>query len=230
MKLAESILAVHEEILEVYILEEKDGRHIITDEASKSGATLLAGVMEQMGRNAPLSPTIILGAAGQILRDRPTKLVGILYASGAIILSPVNEGSLAMLSTTSSSLFSVMQKLSESLPKILKQSTGELNVVNSASEAEDLVTAFLARRAGGSAARVHVDDVSYQSVGGFWKIGGFLQSHRWQKEWFHAEINAQDGSILKYSSSTRYGSLFFLEVTCLIAAACLLAWILYTRF
>jgi hypothetical protein len=230
MKLAESILAVHEEILEVYILEEKDGRHIITDEASKSGATLLAGVMEQTGRNAPLSPTIILGAAGQMLRDRPTKLVGILYAGGAIILSPVNEGSLAMLSTSSSSLFSVMQRLSELLPKILKQSSGQLNVVNSAGEAEDLVTAFLSKRVGGSAARVHVDDVSYQSVGGFWKVAGLLQSRGWQKESFHAEVNAQDGSIVKYSSSTHYGSLFFLEVGCLVAAACLLAWILLTRF
>jgi hypothetical protein len=228
MKLAESILAVHEEILEVYILEEKDGRHIITDEASKSGATLLAGVMEQMGRNAPLSPTIILGAAGQILRDRPTKLVGILYAGGGIILSPVSEGSLAMLSTNSSSLFSVMQKLSEALPRILRQSTGQLNAVSSASEAEDVVTAFLSRHTGGSG-HVHVEDVSYQSVGGFWKVGGFLQSRRWQKDWFHVEVNAQDGSVVKYSSSTHFGSLFFLEVACLIAAACLLGWVLYTR-
>jgi len=229
MKLAESILAVHEEILEVYILEERDGRHIITDEASKSGATLLAGVMEQMGRNAPLSPTIILGAAGQILRDRPTKLVGILYAGGAVILAPINEASLAMLSTTASSLSTVMQKLTESLPRILRQSTGDVNVVNSASEAESLVTAFLLRRAGGSA-RVHVDNVSYESVGGFWKVGGFLESHRWLKESFQSEVNARDGSIVRYSSSAHYGSLFFLEVACLIAAACLVGWILYTRF
>ena len=230
MKLAESILAVHEEILEVYILEERDGRHIITDEASKSGATLLAGVMEQMGRNAPLSPTIILGAAGQIIREMPTRLVGILYGGGGVILSPISEGSLAMLSTSSSSLFNVMQKLSEALPKILKQSIGELNAVNSASDAEDLVTTFLARRAGGSSARVRVDEVSYQAVDGFWKINGYLQSRGWQKERFHAEVNAQDGSILKYSSVVHYGSLLFLEIACLVAAACLLAWILYVRF
>ena len=229
MKLAETILALHEQILEVYILEERDGRHIITDEASKSGATLLAGVMEQMGRNAPLSPTIILGAAGQIIRDGPTRLVGILYAGGAVILSPISEGSLAMLSTTSSSLFNVMQKLSEALPKILKQSIGELNAVNSASEAEDVVTTFLARRAGASA-RVHVDEVSYQAVDEFWKVSGYFQSRRWQKEKFYAEVNAQDGFIQKYSSSMRYGSLLFLEVACLVAAACLLAWILYSRF
>ena len=77
MNLAESILALHQEILEVYVIEERDGQSVVTDEASKSGASLLADGMNQMGRNAPLSPSIILGAAGQILQgSSPTRLVG----------------------------------------------------------------------------------------------------------------------------------------------------------
>lgn len=119
MKLAESILTLHPDILEVYIIEERDGQNVVTDEASKSGASLLAEGMNQMGTNAPLSPSIILGAAGQILQgSKPTKLVGILYAGGGVIMSPLDESTLFVASTTPSSLFDVMRRIAESMPRI----------------------------------------------------------------------------------------------------------------
>jgi hypothetical protein len=232
VKLAESILALHQEILEVYVIEERDGQSVVTDEASKSGASLLADGMNQMGRNAPLSPSIILGAAGQILQgSSPTKLVGVLYGGGGVIMSPIDEGKLFIASTTPSGLFDVMRKISESLPRIAQGFRGTANAVNSASEAEDRAIAFLTRRPPlQSYSRVSVDEVAYLSADQLWSISGSLQS-RIRKRSFHMDVAARDGSILSFSSATSMALnyLLLLEAACIATAAALLAWILYTK-
>lgn len=230
MKLAESILALHQEILEVYVIEERDGQSVVTDEASKSGASLLADGMNQMGRNAPLSPSIILGAAGQILQgSRPTKLVGILYSGGGVIMSPIDEGRLFIASTTPSSLFDVMRKITESLPRITQGFRGTVNAVNSASEAEERAIAFLTKRPQHTYSSVYLDEVVYLNDDQLWSINGILQS-RMRKKSFHIDVAAKDGAVLRFSSVTSMtrNYLLILEAAC-IAATALLAWILYTK-
>jgi hypothetical protein len=231
VKLAESILALHPEILEVYIIEERDGQNVVTDEASKSGASLLADGMNQMGINAPLSPSIILGAAGQILQGRkPTRLVGILYAGGGVIMSPVNEGTLFVASTTPSSLFDVMRRIAEFLPRITEGFRGTVNAVNSASEAEQIAIAFLTKRPPQQAySNVHIDEVAYQNSEQLWSIRGWGQSRI--RRSFHMDVAARDGAILRFSSSSSIilNYLLFLDAACIAAAAALLAWLVYTR-
>lgn len=230
MKLAESILALHQDILEVYIIEEREGQNIVTDEASKSGASLLAEGMNQMGTNAPLSPSIILGAAGQILQDsKPTKLVGILYAGGGVIMSPIDEAALFVASTTPSSLFDVMRKIAESLPRIT-QGRGTVNAVNSASDAEDKAIAFLAKPPQQSYSSVHIEEVVYQNTEQVWSIRGWLQT-RIRRRRFQMNVASRDGAILKFSSTSSVvlDYLLFLEMACIAAAAALVAWLLYTK-
>jgi len=231
VKLAESILALHPEILEVYVIEERDGQSVVTDESSKSGASLLADGMNQMGRNAPLSPSIILGAAGQILQgSRPTKLVGILYNGGGVIMSPIDEGRLFIASTTPSSLFDVMRKITESLPRITQGFRGTVNAVNSASEAEDIAIAFLTKKPQHAYSGMHVDQVAYLNDAQLWSIDGSLQS-RLRRKSFHMDVAAKDGSVLRFSSITSMSPnyLLILEAACITAATALLAWILSTR-
>ena len=230
VKLAESILALHPDILEVYIIEERDGQNVVTDEASKSGASLLAEGMNQMGTNAPLSPSIILGAAGQILQgSKPTKLVGILYAGGGVIMSPIDEVTLFVASTTPSSLFDVMRSLADSLTRIT-QGRGSVNAVNSASEAEDRAIAFLAKPPQQSYSSVHIDEVAYQNIEQVWSIHGWLQT-RIRRRRFQMNVAARDGAILKFSSTSSISLdyLLFLETACIAAAAALVAWLLYAK-
>jgi hypothetical protein len=230
VKLAESILALHPDILEVYIIEERDGQNVVTDEASKSGASLLAEGMNQMGTNAPLSPSIILGAAGQILQgSKPTKLVGILYAGGGVIMSPIDEGKLFVASTSPSSLFDVMRTIAESIPRIT-QGRGTVNAVNSASDAEDRVIAFLAKPPQQPYSSVHVEEVAYENAYQVWNIRGWLQT-RIRRRRFQMNIAATDGAILKFSSTSSIALdyLLFLEMACIAATAALVAWLLYTK-
>ena len=232
MKLAESILTLHPEILEVYIIEERDGQSVVIDEASKSGASLLANGMNQMGISAPLTPSIILGAAGQILQgSKPTRLVGILYAGGGVVMSPINESTLFIASTTPSSLFEVMHRIAEFLPRITPGFRGTANAVNSASEAENVAIAFLTKRPSQQAySNVHVDEVAYQNTEQLWSIRGWGQSGIRRRS-FHMDVAATDGAILRFSSasSKTLNYLLFLEAACIAAAAALLAWLLYTR-
>ena len=230
MKLAESILALHPDILEVYIIEERESQSVVRDEASKSGASLLAEGMNQMGTNAPLSPSIILGAAGQILQgSKPTKLVGILYAGGGVIMSPIDEGTFFIASTTPSGLFDVMRKITESLPRIM-QGHGTVNAVNSAAEAEDRAFAFLARPPHPSYSNVHIEEVAYQNTEQVWSVRGWLQT-RIRRRRFQITMAARDGAILKFSSTSSIALdyLLFLETACIAAAIALVAWLLYTR-
>jgi hypothetical protein len=231
LRLADSILALHEQILEVYVMEERDGQNVITDEASRSGASFLADGMSQMGRNAPLSPSIILGAASQILQgSRPTRLVGVLYQGGGVILSPIDENSLVLVSTTPSSLFEVMQKITDFLPRITRRGIGGMvNAVNSASEAEEKAIAFLTR---GSRhlASIRIHEVAYVNTDRVWNVNGSIQS-RIRRKKFHLEVEGQDGSIVKFSSpdSMQFRKLLLIEFTSIVAAAILLVWILYSK-
>ena len=231
LKLAESILALHPDILEVYIIEERDGQNIIRDEASKSGASLLAEGMNQMGTNAPLSPSIILGAAGQILQgSKPTRLIGILYAGGGVVMSPVGEGTVFVASTTPSSLFDVMRKIAEALPRIT-EGRGTANVVNSASDAEERAIAFLTKKPPQqSYSNVQIDQVTYQNNDQLWSICGWFQA-RVRRRRFEICVAARDGAILKFSStsSITLDYLLLLEAASIAVATGLLAWLLYTR-
>ena len=230
MKMAEIILALHPDILEVYIIEERDGQNIVRDEASKSGASLLADGMNQMGTNAPLSPSIILGAAGQILQgSQPTRLIGILYAGGGVIMSPVGEGTVFVASTAPSSLFDVMRRIAEALPRII--GGGKANLVSSASDAEDRAIAFLTKKPPQqSYSSVHIDEVTYQNNDRLWNIRGWVQT-RVRRRRFQMYIAANDGAILKFSSfnSIALDYLLVLEAASIAVAATLLAWLLYTR-
>lgn len=233
MRLANSILELHDQILEVYVLEERDGQNVITDEASRSGVSLLAEGMNQMGRNAPLSPSIILGAASQILQgSRPTKLVGILYLGGGVILSPIDEKNVLIASTTASSLFEVMKKISEFLPSIARKgSDGAVNAVNSVSQAEERTITFLTNRPNHPrTTSINVDEITYMSHEQLWHVNGSLQDGIRSKR-FHLEMDARDGSIVKFSSpsSRNITGLIIIEVACLVAAAGLLVWILLSK-
>jgi hypothetical protein len=221
--LAETILALHEDIMEVYILQEKDGQHIVVDEAARGGISLLAECMNQT--YAPLSSAILIGAAGQIARGKSVKLLGIQYGEEAIILSPLSEAKLVALSTSSQRLSDVMRDISEPLSKLARQQT-QPTIDRSAESVEDMVVRFLTSKAHG-ASHVQVDGVNLRGADQIWVVRGSTRSG-WLRRKFNVEFNGHEGTIVKFTSAPM--SLYYvLEGAFLIAAACLVAWMLLTR-
>jgi len=67
MSLADHVLALHNGINEVFILEDRGGDHVVMAEAARNGLTLLADSMDRAAKHGFLAPMIILGAASQCM-------------------------------------------------------------------------------------------------------------------------------------------------------------------
>ena len=75
-----------------------------------------------MRKHAQLIPVAILGGAGQFTGEPDSlKLVGILYQKGGVIFTHLDEKKLLALSTSPESLYSVMEKVNDTLPGILER-------------------------------------------------------------------------------------------------------------
>jgi hypothetical protein len=231
MSLARSVLAVHDGIREVFVLEERPGQYVVVDEAKRDGGvSLLLESMHDVRRHAYLIPAAILGAAAQFTGEpNSLRLVGILYGKGGVILTRLNETKLLALSTTPEHLYSVMEKLHGALPALLERELGgKAGGVKSAAEAESLVRSYLAGKVLGS---TFVDEVSHRGADHRWLVHGSCRPSRWAySKRFQVELDADNGSIMRFATTPAVrgrGIYFFLaEFTCLLATALALAWLL----
>jgi len=209
MVLARSVLALHEGIREVFVLEEGAGQYVVVEEATRGGLSLLSESLHEVRKHAHLIPALILGGAAQFTGDsNGLKLMGILYQNGGVIFTRLGEKKILALSTSPESLYSVMEKVNGSLPGLLERESGErAPVVKSAAEADDIARSYLASRLRGS---IFVDDVSYRSS-------------RWAySKRFQVELDADTGSVLRFASTSpahRHWvlDLFLAELACLLA-------------
>ena len=118
MTLADRVLALHKDIHEVFIIEDRAGNQVAVGEASRKGFTLLADSMNVASKHGLLAPMIILGSASQFCGGQQSRLVGIEYEKAGLVLAPFNENKLLALSTKPESLRDVMQTISEALPQL----------------------------------------------------------------------------------------------------------------
>jgi hypothetical protein len=231
LALARSVLAVHDGVREVFVLEERPGQYVVVDEAKRDGGvSLLLESMHDVRRHAYLIPAAILGAAAQFTgQPNSLKLVGILYGNGGVILTRLNETKLLALSTTPESLYGVMEKLHGALPGLLERELGgKAGGVKSAAEAESIVRSYLAGKMLGS---TFVDEVSYREADHRWVVHGSYRPSRWAySKRFQVELDADNGAVMRFAatpSARRRGIYFFLaELACLLAVALALAWLL----
>jgi hypothetical protein len=108
-----------------------------------------------------MSLAVLLGAASQIIRARPIKLVGVLYGGGGIIVSPFFGGKFFILSSNPAGLFDVMQKVSEALPSIMKRESDEaLYQLDELAYGEKVVS-FLTRIRGSPALIIPLHDCGH---------------------------------------------------------------------
>ena len=233
LKLAEDVLALHDGIREVLILEERAGQFVVTEEAARDDASLLAERMNEVSRNAPLVPTIILGAANQFGGEPAAlKLVGMLYRKGGVMFSYLDENRVLAISTTSESFSSVIEVVNKSITRLREEYEirGKTGAVRSAAVAEDIARFFLEGKVHGPA-YVSIDDVSYRGINHRWEVHGSYRSSRSiTSKRFQVEVDAENGSVMRFSSSTSVSTLVYVELASLVAAVSLLGWWLYVNF
>src|SRR5208282_3060506 len=222
MVLARSVLALHEGIREVFVLEEGAGQYVVVEKATRGGLSLLSESLHEVRKHAHLIPALILGGATQFTDDpNSLKLMGILYQNGGVIFTRLSEKKLLALSTSTESLYSVMEKVNGSLPGLLEQESGErAPVVKSAAEADDIARSYLASRLRGS---IFVDEISYREADHGWMVWGSYRPSRWAySKRFQVELDADTGLVKRFASTSparRHWVLdfFLVEVACLLA-------------
>jgi hypothetical protein len=219
--LARSVLALHDGIWEVFVLEQRRGQYVVVEEAARNGVSLLSESLHEVRKHAQLIPVAILGAASQFTGEpNSLRLVGILYRSGGVIFTNLDEKRLLALSTSTEGLYGVMEKVSESLPELLERERGEAAVgVRSAVEAEALARSFLFDRLRGL---ILVDEISYRGTDHRWLIHGSHRPSRWgYSKRYQVELDGDDGSVKRFATTSpvrRHGIYFFLaELACLLA-------------
>jgi hypothetical protein len=233
MTLARRVLALHEGIREVFVLEERSGEYAVVDEATRNGVSLLSESMHETRKHAPLVPALILGAAAQ-LTGNSLKLIGILYREGGVVFTHIDEKRLVALSSAPENLYKVMEAVNDTLPGLLEREFAErAGGVESAAEAEDIARSFFVGRLRGS---ILVDEVYYRAADHRWMVHGSHRSSRWVfSKRFQVELDADNRSVMRFASTSpvRRHKIFFLlaELACVTAAALVVVWMIqYIRW
>jgi len=222
MGLARIVLALHDGIREVFVLEEKPGQYVVVDKANRvEGTSVLSETIYGVRKHAQMVPAVILGGAAQFTGEPDSlRLVGILYEKWGVIFVNLDEQRILVASTSPEALYSSMEAFERGLPELLERESHEAaGGVGSAVEAEEIARSYLARRFHGS---ISVDEISHRTSDRRWSIQGSYSSSRWGfSKRFHIELDANKGVVVQYSSSPpsrRHGMyFFFVEMACLLA-------------
>jgi hypothetical protein len=243
LALADHVLALHKDIDEVLVLEEKAGEYVVVGEASREGVTLLADNMNIASKPRLLAPMIILGSANQ-LGGQQSKLVGIEYPTASLLFVPLDEDKLLALSTKSESIQDVWQTIRSALPE-LQQRSHEVPVafgaVTSTAEAEARARHFITERFPRESSRIVVGEVSFREPDQQWQVYGSFRARFWSlSRKFLVEIDARDGSVKRFvivpppppqassmSSHLSSSSLYLIVATACVVVAGALAVMLF---
>ncbi len=232
MSLTERVLALHDGIREVFILEERGGHFVAVEEATRDKAATLSNSITETTRNGALAPALILGAAAQFSKTPGSlKLVGMLYAEVGIMLAYVDENKLLAISTEPSSFPNAMPLVNDALPGLIKEleiGRSALTAVKSVADAGEIARAYVAKASKSS--RVSINEVAYRAANHRWEVRGTCRSSRVTppKE-FEVELDGDEGAIMSFRSSSPSSSVFLaLELAALFGALGLLAWLIYS--
>ncbi len=235
MALADHVLALHNDIHEVIVLEAKAGEFVVVGEASKEGEAFLADNMNSSNKTRLLAPMVILGSATQLVGQQ-SKLVGIEYETGSLLFVPLDEDKLLALSIRADSIQDVWQTVRSALPELQRRSH-EVPVafgeVTSTVEAEARARYFITERFPRESSRIVVGEVSFREIDHQWQVYGSFRARLWNlSRRFLVEIDARDGSVKRFvivpplspqhSSRVSESSLYLIVATaCVIVAGAL---------
>jgi len=206
VRLTDEVLALHSGILKVFMLEERDGKLLVMEEAAKPGNGKLAYEIDESLRSGALTPLLILGAATEFNKNSSIlKLVGFLYANGGVFFVHICEDRLLAICTDASRFHEAMQTLNGALPSLIRELAPHLRsagYVKSAEGAEEITRTYVARAS--KASQVSVDEVTLNQTRRMWEIHG---SHRsaalTRSRKFQLQLDAETGAVIGFTSTPR---------------------------
>jgi hypothetical protein len=201
MSLANDILAIHEGVIEAFIVEERSGEHAVIDHATKDNS--VHPITLNAKHDQLVLPELILGVAAQFRRGLfPPKVVGVSYGDIGVLFCHLTDKQVLVVTAYSENLSRVMELTEEYVQRFAE--TGRdvsSNRIKSATEAEAVVQQYLANRRESAGAYISVDDVAYAEFGNRWVVNGSFGTKR-----YSVEVEARTGSIMKFTSTPEPGS------------------------
>ncbi|HUK29426.1 MAG TPA: hypothetical protein VLV31_13460 [Candidatus Acidoferrales bacterium] len=200
MGLANDVLALHESILEVIIVEERSGEHVVVDHTTRNNSRpplSFGSKQDQL-----VLPELILGVATQFRRGfLPPKIVAASYGDLGVLFCHLTEKQALVIATQREELSKVMELMEEYLQSFTESERTGSDLVHSAIEAEEVARHYLATRASGRG-RFSVENVSRNNPDDHWMVTGSLRAGEWRgARKCSGEIDARTGSIMKFATN-----------------------------
>ena len=197
MSLANDVLALHEGIIEAFIVEERSGEHVVIEHATKDNSTHTISLTAK--HDQLVLPELILGVAAQFRRGLfPPKVVGVSYGDIGVLFCHLTEQQVLVVTAYSESLSKVMALTEEYVQRLAgREGSVSPNLIKSALEAEVVVQRYLASRRESEGAKVVVDDIAYSELGNRWIVNGSVGTKR-----YSVEVEARTGSIMRFTSTS----------------------------
>jgi hypothetical protein len=233
MGLAEKVLALHEGIREVFILEERAGQFVVVEEATRDKPAILSNDLSAVTKGVEIAPALILGAAAQYSKTPGSlRTVGMLYTDLGIILAYLDESKLLSISTEPSSFSAAMQQVNDALPGLIKEleTVGKgPSGVKSVTEAGQIARNYVTKES--KASRIILNEVTYRAANHLWEIHGTYRSSRvLPSREFELEVDGEEGAIMGFRSIPSSSSVVLaLELVSLLAALSFVVWWIFTN-
>lgn len=202
--MANEVLALHQAIREVTVVENRAGELQVTERATKDSDFSLEAVNEREKEIIAAAPTMVLGAASQVgnlEKAGRLRLVGLLYEERGSLCVPINEESYLMVTTETEGFLEVMKTLQDSLLRLMQKRNvvSEPRGVTSAIEADQAIRSFFAATKLSEPTSVRLENATFDATKQFWQISGtYRPPHAVRTKRYHIELDARTGAITKF--------------------------------
>lgn len=200
MILANDVLALDDGIIEAIIVEERSGEHVVVDHATKDNSMhpiTLSGKQDQL-----VLPELILGVATQFRRGlSPPRVVAVSYGDVGVLFCHLTDTQAMVVAAYTESLGKIMQLTEQYIQRFAERGVGS-DLIKSATEAEDIVLRYLAKRHLSGKGSIAVDNVAHRKLDNRWVVNGsWRAAYRLGTKRYSVEIDASTGSITKFTST-----------------------------
>jgi hypothetical protein len=199
MGLADEVLALHEAIQHVLLVENRAGEMHIVGQAGRNNSSFMEGMTEA-------EKDSILGAAsqvGKIWRYGELRLVGMLYTQLASLCAPVDEDTYLMVTTTNENLSAVMNSVQQALPNLIRKQIAPTQTlaISSAVEVDQAVRSFFANTRLCEPNLVRMDHAILNPSDQRWQVAGsYRPSHAIRSKHYQIELDARTGAVTKFET------------------------------
>lgn len=205
MGLAEEVLALHDAIDEVLIVEDRAGDVHVVDRAQRNGPSVFEA-MKDGGKDSMFGPTLILGAATQVgnaQKSGQLRLVAMQYAQLGVVCVPIDDNSYLMAKTSNEYLLEVMKAVGEALPHMTRRrpTSPETLALDSALDADRAVRSFFASTNLCEPNHIHIDHAILNTNDQCWQVAGsYRPAHAIRSKRYQIELDARTGAVTKFET------------------------------